>query len=73
MHNITINLHKANCFGAAFKIIASIDNAETKQEILKLAGKEIFTQHKTGYLSKEDKIDINLLEKLAGMFSKTAK
>ncbi|HSY60295.1 MAG TPA: hypothetical protein VK796_00405 [Cytophaga sp.] len=70
MHNYTVNTHKANSLAAAFRIIASIQNENTRDTILNLAGKEIFMQQKTGYLSKEEmKLDIKLFEKISSIFN----
>jgi hypothetical protein len=71
MHNITVNEHKSNCFTAASKLISSIENETGRDNILNLAGKAIFEQHKTGYLTKDDSnIDLGLLEKMYSIFGK---
>lgn len=72
MHNRTINLHKANCFAAAITMINGINNERSQEIILKLASEEIFQQHRTGYLVKEEtsNIDLNFIEKLSKIFKK---
>jgi len=66
-HNQTINTHKANSLAAAAIMIDRAFKEESKDKIYELAGREIFSQQKTGYLAKEQGIDINILEKLAGI------
>jgi hypothetical protein len=69
MHNQTINSHKANAFAASLNLIGSVKDATKQDEILNLAAKEIFTQQKTGYLTKEgNDINISMLEKIAALF-----
>lgn len=72
MHNFTINMHKANSLAAVFRIISSISNEVTRNTILEIASKEIFTQQKTGYLVKEEsQIDFKVLEKLSNIIRTT--
>lgn len=71
MHNYTINTHKANSLAAAMRIFASITNESTRELVMETASKEIFTQQKTGYLTKEDgKLDFNIIEKLSSILKK---
>ncbi|MBS1772252.1 MAG: hypothetical protein JST82_05285 [Bacteroidetes bacterium] len=70
-HNSTVNLHKANSFNAAMRIMTSIPEGETKNSILSNAGKEIFTQQKTGYLYKEaGNMDLSSIEKILSLTKK---
>lgn len=71
MHNKTVNMHKANSLAAMIRIINSLQNEETRNTLINLAGKEIFLHQKTGYLRKDDtKIDLNVLEKLLSLLQK---
>ncbi len=70
-HNKTINLHKANCFNAAVRIMNSMPEDKSREALLGNAGNEIFTQHRTGYLGKEESnIDINTLKELSDLLNK---
>lgn len=73
MHNSTINMNKANSLAALIRIIAGLpnDDKDSKNIILTSASKEIFLQHKTGYLSKDNaKVDLGLIEKIISIFRK---
>lgn len=73
MHNSTINMNKANSLAALIRIIAGLpnDDKDSKNIILTSASKEIFLQHKTGYLSKDDaKVNLGLIEKIISIFKK---
>ena len=73
-HNSTINKHKANCFSAAIRINTLYPQEDkVRESILTLAGKEIFTHHRTGYLYKDEKIDLSVIEKLISIGEKTDK
>ena len=63
-HNSTINRHKANCLEAAIRIISLMPSDDNTESILNLASKEIFTHHRTGYLFKDENVDLSLIEKI---------
>lgn len=67
MHNHTINSHKANAFAASLNLIENVIDPGKKAEIVNLAAKEIFSQQKTGYLSKDNDISISALEKISNI------
>jgi hypothetical protein len=68
-HNEMINRHKANAFAAAPMLADRVKGAEGQDSIIQIASNEIFTQRKTGYLSKEDNsIDVTNLASIVELF-----
>lgn len=53
-HNETINRHKQNSFEAALSFIQHTESG--KDEIFKLAAQAVFSQQKTGYITKEGEV-----------------
>jgi hypothetical protein len=71
MHNATINAHKHNSLDAALRLIEGITSSDLQNEILAKAGKEIFNQHSTGYLEKENAVsNLSIAEKVTDIVSK---
>lgn len=71
MHNFTITAHKHSSLFGALKIIEVLPHGKVQEDFIATAGKEIFTQQKTGYLNKDEThLNINLLEKIMNILSK---
>ncbi len=70
-HSYTVNMHKSSFFGAVYDISRAITDETTRSTLINLAGKEIFVQSKSGYLSNEEtKLDLKFLEKVGAVFNK---
>lgn len=71
MHNYTISAHKNSSLFGALRIVEVLPQGKVQEEFISVAGKEIFTQHKTGYLNKEEGlIDLTLLQKISDLISR---
>lgn len=71
MHNAIIYRHKASAFDTLNRLMISLNENDLKAKLLDMGTKEIFNQHKTGYLDKDgEKIDLGIIEKLATIFKK---
>lgn len=64
-HNFILNRHKANSLAAALNLMERLPAGSGKDSVISTASKEIFEQHKTGYMDKNEEIlNIGLLEKV---------
>jgi uncharacterized protein YutD len=73
-HNFVINRHKANSLDASMHLMNNLPAGVGRDEVINTASKEIFTQHKTGYLLKDQEmIDITVLEKLLSLIKAKGK
>ncbi|MFC4232162.1 hypothetical protein ACFOW1_09685 [Parasediminibacterium paludis] len=65
MHSYAVNMHKASCLDSALTIMRGFENPNTKELVMTLASKEIFTMGKTGYLKNEEtKFDLKVMDKI---------
>ena len=69
-HNFVINRHKEDSLDAVLNLMYNLPEGVGRDEVINTASREIFTQHKTGFLQKEDDlISISLLDKILSFAS----